>query len=103
MMDQIHHTLYNNACPFNSLDLKHTFCKDNKCIILPAALSRRHLILTCLEKGLFLYPLKKFVKSARLLFSGNTYRDYIPTEYKFFKEDIEKITNNRECCCERCT
>jgi hypothetical protein len=51
--------------------------------IMPKTFSRIHMILTFLEKGIIMEPLKKFPKVFKVLVSGNSYKGfYTPPENK---------------------
>jgi len=51
--------------------------------IMPKTFSRAHMILSFLEKGIIMEPLKKFPKVLKVLFSGDSYKGfYTPPENK---------------------
>jgi hypothetical protein len=65
---------------FDSSDVVHDF---NFNPIMPKTFSRFHMILSFLEKGIILEPLKKFPKVLKVLFSGDSYKGfYTPPENK---------------------
>lgn len=70
LMNNFHQNLYGKLLTakveFTELELTN--------LVFPYVFSRKHIILTILEKRLFIYPLTKLFKVIRVLLTRNTYR-----------------------------
>lgn len=86
MFIDLHHKLYEGACPFQSFGVKHEVSTDVN-FILPSSFPKKHIINAFIEKKLFMYSLKKIKKVCDILIIGDTYsKFYEPPEYRLLKK-----------------